>query len=136
MKGGVGSVRNVSFTNVQVSDVKVPIAIDQYYCDKGCCRNRSEAVAVTGVKFDQIVGTYASQPVYLACSQDVPCIDVELVNVQLKPSLDPGGLRRALCYNSYGKSTAPLLPSCIDGCLRSESGFLKRTARSHDKVCW
>lgn len=120
---------------MQVSDVKFPIAINQYYCDKGHCKNESDAVAVSGVKFDRIVGTYASQPVYLACSRDVPCTDVDLIDVQLTPSPDFGGFRQALCYNSYGRSTAPLLPSSIDGCLRSESGFVKRTARSRETVC-
>ncbi|OWM76086.1 hypothetical protein CDL15_Pgr009732 [Punica granatum] len=111
-QGGLGSVENVSFSNVQVSNVKVPIAIDQYYCDKVYCRNQSKAVAITGVKFDQIVG------------------------VQLKPSpRSEVALRQTLCYNSYGKSTSPLLPSSIDGCLRSESGSIKRTLRSHEILC-
>ncbi|KAK4780785.1 hypothetical protein SAY87_016891 [Trapa incisa] len=135
-QGGAGSVRNVSFSNVRVSEVKVPIAIDQYYCDKGHCKNQSEAVAVSGVKFDSVVGTYASQPVYLACSHDVPCTDVDMVGVQLTPASNSGGLREALCYNSYGKSTGPLLPSSMDGCLRSQSDFLRRIARSHDRGCW
>ncbi|KAL0004287.1 hypothetical protein SO802_011848 [Lithocarpus litseifolius] len=85
-QGGIGSVKNVSFTNVQVSDVKVPIIIDQFYCDKNFCKNQTGTVAITGVKYDQIVGTYSVQPIRLACSNDIPCTGIDLIDIQLKPS--------------------------------------------------
>ncbi|KAK9934626.1 hypothetical protein M0R45_021763 [Rubus argutus] len=85
-QGGIGSVKNVSFSNIQVSNVNVPIMIDQYYCDKKSCKNQTGAVAISGVKYDQIIGTYSVQPVHLACSSDIPCTDVDLIDIQLKPS--------------------------------------------------
>ncbi|KAF3642236.1 Polygalacturonase [Capsicum annuum] len=53
-QGGIGSVKNISFSNIQVSDVRVPIMIDQYYCDKvgGSKRPSSEA----GVRARRFVG--------------------------------------------------------------------------------
>ncbi|XP_022775590.1 polygalacturonase At1g48100 [Durio zibethinus] len=135
-QGGMGSVKNVSFSNIQVSDVKVPIIIDQYYCDKNVCKNQTGAVAISGVKYDQIIGTYSVQPVHLACSNDIPCTDVDLTDIQLKPSFRYRGFYRALCWNSYGKSEAPLLPSNIDSCLRRDGGAVKRTARSREHVCF
>lgn len=131
----MGSVKNVSFSNIQVSDVKVPIIIDQYYCDKNVCKNQTGAVAISGVKYDQITGTYSAQPVHLACSNDIPCTDVDLIDIQLKPSFRYRGFRQALCWNSYGKSQAPLLPSSIDSCLRRDGGYVRRIARSRDHVC-
>ncbi|KAG5240801.1 polygalacturonase family protein [Salix suchowensis] len=131
-QGGVGSVKNVTFSNIEVSDVKYPVIIDQFYCDKKICKNQTDAVAISGVKYDRIIGSYSVQPLHLACSNDVPCTDVDLIDIQLKPSSDGfRGFRQALCWNSYGKSQAPLLPSSIDYCLRSESGSVKRVARSH-----
>ncbi|XP_050276598.1 polygalacturonase At1g48100 [Quercus robur] len=134
-QGGIGSVKNVSFTNVQVSDVKVPIIIDQFYCDKNFCKNQTGAVAITGVKYDQIVGTYSVQPIHLACSNDIPCTGIDLIDIQLKPSPRYRGFQQGLCLNSYGKSSAPLVPSSIDYCLRNSGGSVNRIARSHDNVC-
>ncbi|KAH9303717.1 hypothetical protein KI387_008121, partial [Taxus chinensis] len=53
-QGGVGSVTGVSFFNIQVSNVKVPIVIDQFYCDKRKCYNQTSAVAIAGVKYQKI----------------------------------------------------------------------------------
>ncbi|KAF5746583.1 polygalacturonase [Tripterygium wilfordii] len=141
-QGGHGSVKNVTFANIEVSEVKVPIIIDQYYCDKKLCKNQTGAVAVSGVKYDQIIGTYSVQPIHLACSSEVPCTDVDLMNIQLKPaSLGLGQSRgfpqQALCWNSYGKSQAPLVPSSIDYCLRRDGhgGSVSRVIeKSHERM--
>ncbi|XP_030496677.2 polygalacturonase At1g48100 [Cannabis sativa] len=138
-QGGIGSVKNVSFSNIQVSDVKVPIMIDQYYCDKNTyCKNQSGAVGISGIKYDKIIGTFSAQPIHLACSKEIPCIDVDLIDIQLSPSIgynNRGLLKQALCSNSYGKSEAPLVPSSIDYCLRSVGGPVRRTERSHEHIC-
>ncbi|KAL4335077.1 hypothetical protein GQ457_07G017210 [Hibiscus cannabinus] len=133
-QGGMGSVKNVSFSNIQVTDVQVPVIIDQYYCDKNICKNQTMAVAISGVKYDGIVGTYTSRPVHLACSTAIPCTDVDLIDIQLKPSFR--GFHQALCWNSYGKSQGPLFPSSIDSCLRRDGGYVKRIARSREHVCF
>ncbi|GFP97478.1 polygalacturonase at1g48100 [Phtheirospermum japonicum] len=127
-QGGLGSVTNVTFSNIQVSDVKVPITIDQYYCDKSVCANQTEAVAISGIKFDQIIGTYTSQPIRLACSNSIPCVDVDLVSIELKPSPQyTSGLdHQGLCWNSYGNSSGPLVPESMDYCVRSGSEYVKR----------
>ncbi|KAL2547021.1 Pectin lyase-like superfamily protein [Forsythia ovata] len=134
-QGGLGSVKNVTFSNIQLSEVKVPIMIDQYYCDKNICKNQTGAVAISGVKFDQIIGTYSVQPIHLACSNSVPCVDVVLIDIQLKPSPGCAGIHQALCWNSYGKSQAPLVPSSMDYCVRSGNDLLKRISRSYDDRC-
>jgi galacturan 1,4-alpha-galacturonidase len=127
----------VTFSNIEVSDVKYPVIIDQFYCDKKTCKNQTDAVAISGVKYDSIKGSYSVQPIHLACSNDVPCTGVDLIDIQLKRSSNGyGGFRQALCWNSYGKSQAPLVPSSIDYCLRTESGSVKGTARSHhEHIC-
>ncbi|GAA0175600.1 hypothetical protein LIER_28740 [Lithospermum erythrorhizon] len=134
-QGGLGLVHNVSFSNIHVSNVKVPIMIDQYYCDKGFCKNQTRAVAISGVKFDQIIGTYATKPIHLACSNSIPCTNIDLFNIQLKPSTGFSGLQKGLCWNSYGKSEAPLAPSSMDYCVRKESDFVRRISRSHEFSC-
>lgn len=132
IQGGEGSVKNVTFSNIQVTDVRVPIMIDQYYCDKQVCKNQTEAVGISGVKFDQIVGTYSVKPIHLACSSSIPCTDVDLVSIRLNPSKEYSAFQQALCLNSYGKSLGPLVPETMDYCVRSESDFVRRISRSHD----
>ncbi|XP_060669690.1 polygalacturonase At1g48100 [Ziziphus jujuba] len=134
-QGGIGSVKNVSFLNVQVSDVKIPIMIDQFYCDKKFCKNQTGAVGIRGVKYDRIIGTYSVQPIHLVCSNEIPCTDVDLIDIQLKPSPGYRGFHQALCWNTYGKSQAPLLPSSIDYCLGKNGDPVKRIEKSHEHVC-
>lgn len=129
-QGGLGSVRNVSFSNIQVSNVQTPIIIDQYYCDKKACKNHTQAVAISQVKYSKITGTYSVQPVHLACSDSIPCTDVNLVDIQLVRSLKSQGFQQPLCWKSYGESQAPLVPSSIN-CLQRGSLF-KGTERSHE----
>ncbi|KAK9751066.1 hypothetical protein RND81_02G239000 [Saponaria officinalis] len=134
--GGIGSVKNVTFSNVQVSDVKVPLVIDQFYCENNVhCKNISGNVAISNIKFNQIVGTFSAQPVHLACSNDVPCVDVDLVDIQLKPSHFNHGLQQALCYNSYGKTEAPLVPANIDYCVRESGKLVKMAHTFSNGVC-
>ncbi|MED6168876.1 hypothetical protein PIB30_015706 [Stylosanthes scabra] len=130
-QGGNGMVKNVTFSRIQVYDVMFPIMIDQYYCDYQVCKNQTGAVVISGVKFNQISGTYGVQPIHLACSNSIPCTDVDLIDIQLRPSIKfKGLLQQAMCWNSYGTSHGPLLPSGIDYCLRSGgSGLIKRIAR-------
>ncbi|KAF7809323.1 polygalacturonase [Senna tora] len=48
-QGGIGMVKNVSFSRIEVHEVKVPIVIDQYYCDKRSCKNQTASVVISGV---------------------------------------------------------------------------------------
>ncbi|KAG6396489.1 hypothetical protein SASPL_142640 [Salvia splendens] len=135
-QGGQGSVKNVTFSDIQSTDVKVPIMIDQYYCDKNVCKNQTGAVSISGVRFNGIRGTYAAQPIHLACSSSVPCIDVELVGVELEPSARYGGFQEAMCWNSYGKTSGRLAPACMDDCVKGGSDVVRRISRSREARCW
>ena len=126
----------MSFSRIQVYDVMFPIMIDQYYCDKQKCKNETSTVVISGVKFDKISGSFGMQPVHIACSSSIPCTDVDLTDIELSPSPKYKGFQEAVCWNSYGKSQGPLLPSSIDECLKSGGGLIKRIARSHDRVCY
>ncbi|GJV61069.1 retrotransposon protein, putative, ty1-copia subclass [Tanacetum coccineum] len=108
--GGIGLVKNVTFSNIQVENVNFPIVINQYYCDKSLCQNQTGSIAIKGVTFDRIIGTYSTQPIHLACSNDIPCTDIDLSDIQLKPSGPLGGsqLQHDLCWNSYGNTKGPL----------------------------
>ncbi|KAM1065751.1 hypothetical protein ACFX13_021567 [Malus domestica] len=139
--GGRGSVKNVSFSNIEVSNVGKPIVIDQNYCDNKLKKimskkNHRGAVAISGVKYERITGNYTQQPILLNCSSDTPCTDVDLIDIQLKPISEKLSSSPGLdwCQNSYGKTKAPLVPSSIDYCLgRDGSPLRKNIAKSHEK---
>ncbi|KAJ6981219.1 polygalacturonase [Populus alba x Populus x berolinensis] len=110
-QGGIGSVKNVTFSNIEVSDVKYPVIIDQFYCDKKTCKNQTEAVAISGVKYDSIKGSYSVQPIHLACSNDAPCTGVDLIDIQLKPSSNGyGGFRQGFVLELLWEITSTPSP--------------------------
>ncbi|KAL5723818.1 galacturonan 1,4-alpha-galacturonidase [Ranunculus cassubicifolius] len=130
-QGGLGSVENVLFSNIQVSEVEFPIVIDQYYCDKRACKNSTSAVALTGVTYEMIKGTYTVKPVHLACSDSLPCVDVTLTNINLKPLQEVNHhLYDPYCWKAYGELSTPTIPP-VD-CLQSGKPSSSRTQSDAD----
>lgn len=115
-QGGMGYVRNISFSNIQISNVKIPINIDQYYCQRRTCMNRTSAVAISDVTYEKIKGTYVNTALHLACSDNVPCTDLKLNDIELRPAYVSA---RPFCWKSYGQSQAPLQPDTTVACLRA-----------------
>ncbi|KAL0408601.1 UNVERIFIED_CONTAM: Polygalacturonase [Sesamum radiatum] len=113
--GGSGSVQGVQFSNIQVSEVQLPIVIDQYYCDKTKCKNQTSAVALAGINYENIRGTYTIKPVHFACSDSLPCTDVTLTNIQLKPQQEQYHMYDPFCWQTFGKLYSPMIPPV--GCL-------------------
>ncbi|KAF6165313.1 hypothetical protein GIB67_042729 [Kingdonia uniflora] len=109
-QGGSGSVQGVLFSNIQVSEVQLPIVIDQFYCDKKACKNQTSAVALSGITFEKIRGTYTVKPVHLACSDSLPCVDVTLTNVQLQPQQERYHLYDPFCWQTFGELSTPSVP--------------------------
>ncbi|KAK4402781.1 Polygalacturonase [Sesamum angolense] len=109
-QGGSGSVQGVQFSNIQVSEVQLPIVIDQYYCDKAKCKNQTAAVALSGINYENIRGTYTVKPVHFACSDNMPCTDVTLSNIQLKPLQEHYHMYDPYCWQTFGQLYSPTLP--------------------------
>ncbi|KAE8691635.1 Shaggy-like kinase 13 isoform 1 [Hibiscus syriacus] len=114
--GGSGAVKQVTFSNVQVSEVETPIMIDQFYCDKGHCKNQSSAVQLSGINYVNIRGTYTMQPVHFACSDSIPCSGVSLNTIELKPVQESRHLDGPFCWEAYGelKTTTEPPISCLE----------------------
>lgn len=115
VQGGSGSVQGVLFSNIQVNEVQLPIVIDQFYCDKSTCRNQSSAVALSGITYERIRGTYTVKPVHFACSDSLPCVDVTLNGIQLKPVQQRYHMYDPFCWQTFGELRTPTLPpiSCL-----------------------
>uniref|UniRef100_A0A0A9D248 Polygalacturonase n=1 Tax=Arundo donax TaxID=35708 RepID=A0A0A9D248_ARUDO len=111
LQGGVGLVQDIRFSNIQVSEVQTPIVIDQFYCDKSTCRNQTSAVAVSGVQYENIRGTFTIKPVHFACSDSLPCSGISLTGVQLRPVQIPHyHLNNPFCWQAFGKLYTPTVP--------------------------
>lgn len=108
-------MQGVQFSNIQVSEVQLPIVIDQYYCDKTKCKNQTSAVALSGINYENIRGTYTIKPVHFACSDSLPCTDVTLTNIQLKPQQEQYHMYDPFCWQTFGKLYSPMIPPV--GCL-------------------
>ncbi|KAH9742274.1 Pectin lyase-like superfamily protein [Citrus sinensis] len=99
-QGGSGLVQQVTFSNIQVNNVKSPIVIDQYYCEKSSCHNESSAVQVSNIAYVNIRGTYTEQPAHFACSDILPCTGISLSTVALKPVQSA---TQPFCWEAYGE---------------------------------
>lgn len=130
MQGGSGSVQGVMFSNIQVSEVQLPIVIDQYYCDKSRCKNQSSAVALSGITYERIRGTYTVKPVHFACSDILPCIDVTLNAIQLKPLQERYHLYDPFCWQTFGLLSTPTVPPI--SCLQIGKPPKNRVQSDHD----
>ncbi|XP_008657773.1 polygalacturonase At1g48100 [Zea mays] len=135
-QGGVGSVRNITFSNVRVANVATPIAIDQFYCDRGGarCANRTGAVAIAGVAYRRVVGTYTFQPLRLACSDARPCTGVTMLDVRLSPAA-AGGTVAPLCWNSYGEARGTIIQPLSVGCLQRSNGYAMPLTQPFNYTC-
>ncbi|TVU20183.1 hypothetical protein EJB05_36382, partial [Eragrostis curvula] len=115
-QGGSGLVQGIRFSNIQVSEVQTPIIIDQFYCDKATCRNQTSAVAVSGVQYENIRGTFTIKPAHFACSDTSPCSGISLTGIQLKPLIVPQyHLYNPFCWQAFGELYTPAIPpiSCL-----------------------
>lgn len=114
-QGGMGFAHDLRFESIVMKNVSNPIIIDQYYCDQPTpCANQTQAVGVRKVEFVDIRGTSATpRAISIACSDAVPCRDLELKNVNLTLE-GGGGQATASCYRASGKSAGNVLPpSCL-----------------------
>ncbi|KAK4763014.1 hypothetical protein SAY86_008782 [Trapa natans] len=129
-QGGSGSVQGVMFSNIQVSEVEQPIVIDQFYCDKSSCKNQSSAVALSGITYERIRGTYTVKPVHFACSDNMPCVDVTLTAIELMPLQERYHLYDPFCWQTFGLLSTPTVPPIP--CLQIGKPAKNRIQSDHD----
>ncbi|GER47985.1 pectin lyase-like superfamily protein [Striga asiatica] len=116
--GGSGSVTNIRFSNIQMSNVRTSIVIDQFYCggQKTCTIMSRSAVQISNVTFEKLTGSYTDKPVSLLCSPYKPCRSLKASIINLVPS-NPGlGPAQAECSNTRGQVLTPTTPP-LNNCL-------------------
>nr|TKS16533.1 hypothetical protein D5086_0000022670 [Populus alba] len=105
-----GFVRNVLFQHAVMTNVQNPIVIDQNYCpDNKNCPGQSSGVKISGVTYQDIHGTSATQvAVEFDCSKRSPCTGIKMENVRLTYMNQPAG---ASCNNADGTASGFIQPS-------------------------
>lgn len=133
-QGGSGSVKNVRFSNIQMEEVKIPIMIDQFYCDKRKCKNMTEAVELSGITYENIKGTFTVRPMHFACSDGFPCSDISLDQIQLQPVYRKRyHLRQVFCWQAFGFLRSEINPPIE--CLQNGKPMMS-TIQSELDSCW
>ncbi|CAI5516668.1 unnamed protein product [Closterium sp. Naga37s-1] len=126
-QGGVGMVSNVSYDNVQMTDVTYPIVINQFYCDTknvdaSKCVPQDNAVAIQDISYNNIrASCNGTDGITVGCSTTVPCRDITLTNVRILPS-DPDKTLTPSYTNAYG-SSGNVLPLPMGPLYSLKAGF-------------
>ncbi|KAI0511364.1 hypothetical protein KFK09_011994 [Dendrobium nobile] len=112
-QGGKGYAKNIVFKNIEMSNVKNPIIIDQNYCDsKKPCGQQKSAVQVSNVQYSNIKGTSASKfAINFNCSKSFPCSGIVLEDIDLVKN--GGGSAKSFCANvKWSKEGTVIPPPC------------------------
>ncbi|GAV92344.1 LOW QUALITY PROTEIN: Glyco_hydro_28 domain-containing protein, partial [Cephalotus follicularis] len=129
-QGGSGSVQGVLFSNIQVFEVQLPIMIDQFYCDKTTCKNQTSAVALSGITYERIRGTYTVKAAHFACSDSLPCVGVTLNAIELKPQQEIYRMSDPFCWQTFGELSTHIVPPI--NCLQIGKPLNNRILSDHD----
>ncbi|KAL3583308.1 hypothetical protein D5086_014369 [Populus alba] len=103
-------VVNGCHNHAVMTNVQNPIVIDQNYCpDNKNCPGQSSGVKISGVTYQDIHGTSATQvAVEFDCSKRSPCTGIKMENVRLTYMNQPAG---ASCNNADGTASGFIQPS-------------------------
>lgn len=116
MQDGSGFVNNITYSNIDMKDVKIPIRINQKYCDDcSLTTPTTKAVTLNGVTYKGIRGTYTEIPVWLLCSDTQPCVNLTFGDINLVPSAATA-TKAPFCCNAYGQlltNITPPLNNCV-----------------------
>ncbi|KAM5580626.1 polygalacturonase [Rosa sericea] len=96
-----GFASHIYFEDIIMNNVKNPIIIDQNYCPGHSCKQQAQSnVKISNVSFKNIRGSSASQvAVNLACSGSLPCVNVQLIGIDLVYSGDGDRPITSRCSN-------------------------------------
>lgn len=107
-----GSASDIGYSDIIMENVKNPITIDQEYQCFPNCKKKPSLVKISDVHFSNIKGTTTSPiAVDLRCSQQFPCNNVKLTNIDLNLGPKPSGSRCANIKPIYVGIQKP--PACL-----------------------
>ena len=106
-----GGAAEISFSNINMTNVKNPIIIDQEYECYPNCKKKPSLVKISDVHFANVKGTTISPiAVDLRCSKLYPCTGVTIRDIDLKFGSAPSSARCVNVKPIYGGLLDP--PPC------------------------
>ncbi|XP_060210706.1 probable polygalacturonase At3g15720 [Lycium barbarum] len=111
-QGGMGFARFINFENINLTDVRNPIIIDQFYCNGAHdCGIKPNAVQVSHVTYMDVFGTTPSKiAINLNCSDNsTACTNLLFHQINITSAL-PQKQTLAACHNAHGQVGNSSLP--------------------------
>ncbi|KAF8400647.1 hypothetical protein HHK36_013946 [Tetracentron sinense] len=110
-QGGTGHASQITFEQLDFSNVKNPIIIDQYYCDQDkACKNVTGGVKISDVTYRAARGTSSTATaIDLQCDETVECTNIIVDDVMIT-TVDQGEQAEAYCSNAHGMSYGIVQP--------------------------
>ncbi|KAE8038574.1 hypothetical protein FH972_011071 [Carpinus fangiana] len=112
-QGGSGYAKNITFQNVEMHNVRNPIIINQFYCDKKepSCSEQASAVEISNIVYKNITGISVSEEaINFKCSKTFPCHEIWLEDVNLARQEDENV--KAACDSVKWTNQGNVSPSC------------------------
>ncbi|CAN1281221.1 Exopolygalacturonase (Fragment) [Linum perenne] len=96
-----GNASRIVFQNIVMINVSNPVMIDQEYCPSRSCNiTKPSLVKLRDIHVKNVTGTYNSDaptpPVSLLCSSHEPCENINLIDIDLRPTIEDGNPRQGL----------------------------------------
>lgn len=105
-----GSVSQIVFDKITMTNVKHPIVIDGAYSAVGGKQAPGDGAKISDVVFSNIKADTCRDKCNLLCASGNPCTGVVLDNIDLEPK------HNAVCTNVQGKITEPIFPPTLETC--------------------
>ncbi|XP_022154251.1 probable polygalacturonase At3g15720 [Momordica charantia] len=104
-QGGYGYVRDITFEQITLVGVNIPIIIDRYYTNLASMRkNKLIGIKVSDVTFREVHGTSANETVIILNCSRSRCSNITMENVSMCTTI-PGKEAEAFCENVDGRFT-------------------------------
>uniref|UniRef100_A0A1S3YIN3 Probable polygalacturonase At3g15720 n=1 Tax=Nicotiana tabacum TaxID=4097 RepID=A0A1S3YIN3_TOBAC len=115
-QGGMGYARFINFENINLTNVRHPIIIDQFYCNGAHnCGVEPNAVQVSNVTYKDIFGTTPSKiAINMNCSDNcTACTSLVFEQINIT-TVFPEKQTLAACNNAHGQANSTLPPiTCL-----------------------
>ncbi|KAG0734746.1 hypothetical protein G6F62_007582 [Rhizopus arrhizus] len=110
--GGKGSVSDVKYSNIKLTNVDNPVIITTHYCDKNqqsyCNGNDASSLSISDVSISGITGSVSSAGnpiVSIDCSTKTPCTGFSISGVNISKS---SKTKKNVCTNLQNSSKFPV----------------------------